>query len=123
MFPFARVIATKDSRRKAAFAFGDPMALRMLDNRLATQPHRTLKTAFVPRLRGSSGVRDRQEVLRSAMGLCVACGRIATEVDHIVPLCDGGGDTSDNKQALCHACHVSKTTDEAKRRGGGGSIL
>ena len=54
--------------------------------------------------------------------LCVKCeskGRItaATEVDHVIPLHQGGTDDFDNLQALCHDCHAEKTaTEQGKRR-------
>lgn len=48
---------------------------------------------------------------------CVQCGEMATDVDHIVPRRQGGGDEEDNLQALCHACHSRKTRSE---QGGGG---
>jgi 5-methylcytosine-specific restriction protein A len=46
--------------------------------------------------------------------LCVMCkakGRIslATQLDHIVALVNGGTDTSDNRQGLCTPCHEAKT--------------
>jgi 5-methylcytosine-specific restriction protein A len=44
--------------------------------------------------------------------LCVKCGRIATDVDHIIPRVRGGTDDEDNLQSLCHACHSRKTAVE-----------
>lgn len=46
--------------------------------------------------------------------LCVECerwGRVAaaTEVDHIVPLSEGGTNERENLQPLCHECHSRKT--------------
>lgn len=38
------------------------------------------------------------------------------DVDHVVPLCEGGSDTLDNMQALCPTCHAVKT----RTRGAGG---
>ena len=37
-------------------------------------------------------------------------------VDHIVPLIDGGTDVLDNLQILCVDCHRLKTTAEARAR-------
>ena len=53
---------------------------------------------------------------------CAECsrrGRIvaATDVDHIVPLANGGTNADDNLQSLCHSCHSRKTADQ---RGKGG---
>ena len=45
--------------------------------------------------------------------------RLAADLDHIVPLADGGTDDKDNLQVLCACCHAIKTAcegDERKRR-------
>ncbi len=34
---------------------------------------------------------------------------LSTDVDHIIPKRDGGLDTDDNLQGLCHHCHSRKT--------------
>lgn len=34
---------------------------------------------------------------------------VATEVDHVIALCNGGIDDDANLQSLCHVCHVAKT--------------
>lgn len=36
----------------------------------------------------------------------------ATELDHIVPLHQGGTDTPDNRQGLCEECHLEKSVTE-----------
>jgi 5-methylcytosine-specific restriction protein A len=41
------------------------------------------------------------------------------EVDHLVPLADGGRDVEGNVWALCKDCHRSKTTAETQRRARG----
>lgn len=68
----------------------------------------------VSRKRGRQAVEDRARVLRRDNGLCQSClamGRVraAAEVDHIIALVNGGGDTDDNKQSLCDQCHAAKT--------------
>ena len=54
---------------------------------------------------------------------CVVCGEPATEVDHIVPLADGGTNKHGNLQALCKSHHSQKTNrfdgGFGNRRGGG----
>jgi 5-methylcytosine-specific restriction protein A len=38
------------------------------------------------------------------------------ELDHVVPLIDGGGHSDDNLQTLCTPCHTQKTAQEARER-------
>lgn len=50
---------------------------------------------------------------------CAMCERLVDEtyeVDHRLPLCDGGTDDPENLQLLCAQCHARKTYDEAIRR-------
>ena len=75
------------------------------------------------RTRGKNWLTLRTIVLREAMGLCqcTTCkdtGRLrpATEVDHIVPLWEGGPDALSNLQAINVECHRLKSTAEAARR-------
>lgn len=49
--------------------------------------------------------------------LCVRCQqqgivRLATEVDHIIPLYRGGSESYDNRQGLCDECHKAKTIED-----------
>jgi 5-methylcytosine-specific restriction enzyme A len=46
----------------------------------------------------------------------------ATEVDHIHPLADGGGNERANLQALCKPCHSAKTTRDVAARGPAGTV-
>jgi len=56
--------------------------------------------------------------------LCVSCKQLniikeGEEVDHILPLNDGGTHHPDNLQTLCKSCHSTKTAqDKAKRKKG-----
>ena len=70
----------------------------------------------VKRIRGRALQALRHRHL-SAHPLCLVCmaqGRVtaATELDHIVALCNGGGNTDINYQALCHGCHQVKTAKD-----------
>lgn len=46
---------------------------------------------------------------------CVSCGQLATEVDHVVPRAQGGGDEWENLRGLCKACHSRRTMAEMAR--------
>ena len=57
----------------------------------------------------------REEVIRRAKWTCAGCGKRSgyLEVDHIVPVSQGGSETEfDNLQALCRDCHMDKTMRE-----------
>jgi len=50
--------------------------------------------------------------------MCQAAGKVtvATELDHIVALANGGTNDRDNYQSLCAACHESKTLQDLKQK-------
>lgn len=49
---------------------------------------------------------------------CRLCGDVATQVDHITPVKDGGSFYAvNNLQALCARCHSSKTRTELNTKG------
>ena len=82
------------------------------------------RALIVNRIRGRASQRMRDQTL-SADPLCVHCraaGRIAaaTEVDHTIPLWQGGRDDQSNRQGLCRACHTAKSAAEAAQRARGG---
>jgi len=43
---------------------------------------------------------------------CAECDEPSTEVDHILPISEGGTNDIDNLQALCGTCHATKTRNE-----------
>eukprot|EP00969_Alexandrium_andersonii_P238817 10541819-Alexandrium_andersonii.AAC.1 len=45
---------------------------------------------------------------------CNMCGArsLKPNVDHVLPLCEGGGNGPENAQILCQDCHSVKTTLE-----------
>jgi len=70
------------------------------------------------RTRGRRLQQIRGEHLRQRP-FCVHCEAkgilsVATQLDHVVPLHQGGADTDDNRQGLCDACHKAKTARELK---------
>ena len=75
------------------------------------------------RTRGSAWVATRARILKRDNHLCVVCSAsghvsLAREVDHRVPLHEGGKDEDSNLQSICVPCHEAKTAAEAKRRAG-----
>ena len=53
--------------------------------------------------------------------LCVLCERagrlsVASELDHIVALVNGGDNEEENLQGLCAPCHVDKTAVDLGQR-------
>lgn len=68
---------------------------------------------------GTAWTKRRARVLLRDCGLCQVCRRlgrvtVATEVDHRIPKSQGGDDRDDNLQAICSACHKSKTGSESR---------
>lgn len=64
----------------------------------------------------------RERIMQRDTGLCQPCKRnghvtMATQVDHITPKAQGGGNDDANLQAICDPCHRDKTSRESK--GGG----
>jgi 5-methylcytosine-specific restriction protein A len=70
-----------------------------------------------PRKRGRAGQVDRVRRLKRSKGLCEHClkrgrTRIATRVDHTVPLALGGLDVDGNTRNLCTSCHAEATAEQ-----------
>jgi 5-methylcytosine-specific restriction protein A len=97
------------------------MKLPTLRSRL--EPARPKQSAGNPRRIRGKGLQTIRRRVLSSRPLCVKCEargivRPATEVDHIVPLSEGGLEHDTNRQPLCADCHAEKTAGEARRRGG-----
>jgi 5-methylcytosine-specific restriction endonuclease McrA len=53
------------------------------------------------------------EVLEAFEGVCALCGSSEyLQIDHIVPLCDGGENAASNLRPLCRDCHGDKCAYE-----------
>ncbi|HVT76988.1 MAG TPA: HNH endonuclease [Acidimicrobiales bacterium] len=55
--------------------------------------------------------------MRRDRGICHVCGQPgADQVDHVIPVAEGGPDTVDDKAPI-HArpCHIAKTAEESRR--------
>jgi len=68
---------------------------------------RTLTESQKKRVAASNGWR---------CGVCSSLLNATYQIDHIVPLWQGGPDTIDNCQSLCSGCHAWKTQEEAIQR-------
>ena len=67
----------------------------------------------VKRIAGNTWRRIRQAVFQRDGWRCRQCRkRRRLQVDHIVPLSQGGAERMENYQTLCHWCHVTKTAGE-----------
>ena len=105
------------------------MAIKMLQSRLkAINVNRVkvldTKAGATQRIRGRSWMGIRREVLLRDGYRCQQCGivRSDNEVDHTIPLEQGGSNDTSNMMTLCggpDGCHTRKTAAEAKARGKG----
>lgn len=73
------------------------------------------------RIRGSKGVAIRTRRLARSKGLCEHClpkgkVRLATIVNHIIPLAHGGEDVDENTENLCKPCDDIVTAAEFGHR-------
>ena len=69
------------------------------------------------RLRGRAGVEQRKRRLARTNGLCERCleegrTRIATVVNHKVPLIHGGSDEDENTENLCRPHDIKATAKQ-----------
>lgn len=69
------------------------------------------------RLRGRAGMAQRIRRLKLTHGLCEDCAaekrtEVATVVDHIIPLSQGGSDEDDNTRNLCNEHHTLRTAEQ-----------
>lgn len=67
--------------------------------------------------RGHNSTAEIRAILQRDGYACVKCGNEQGpfDVDHIVPLAEGGTDEPSNKQTLCKPCHDKKTRPEIRR--------
>ncbi|MFM0326095.1 HNH endonuclease [Caballeronia glebae] len=102
--------------------------LQTLKPRVQTQaaarvPMLEAKAGSTPRIRGSRWVKTRQRVAVDQQFKCQRCGCVwlpwRDQVDHRVPLEQGGSNDDSNLDLLCDGCHKAKTADEARMRSSG----
>jgi len=73
------------------------------------------------RTRGRKWMALRDRALAKTQYRCAECLRngrlaLAKQVDHIIPLHQGGTDDLDNLEGLCLPCHEAKTARDMGRR-------
>lgn len=73
--------------------------------------------------RAGSGWKEAEaskRIMRQWAGICHVCHQGgADEIDHVVPLCEGGPDIDENKRPIhSKPCHATKTAQEAGRARG-----
>lgn len=76
------------------------------------------KPGATKRIRGAQWQNIKQRVMIRDGFSCQLCGRTggSLQVDHIIPLEQGGSNNDSNLQVLCVDCHKQKTTDELRER-------
>lgn len=58
----------------------------------------------------------RRKVLKKHRTICHICGNPGgTEVDHVVPLAEGGADEEENMRPVHTDCHAVKSKEERER--------
>ncbi len=75
------------------------------------------KAGTTPRTRGDAWMKIRRRVLLAGEFKCVDCGHISmsNQVDHHIPLEQGGTDADQNLVVRCIECHKAKTAAENKQ--------
>lgn len=99
------------------------MALATLKPRLSVgsltrTPVLQTKAGTTKRMNGDTWMKIRRAVLLAGGYACVDCGLVRTdnEIDHDVPLEQGGSHDVSNLRIRCKECHKVKTAAETKAR-------
>ena len=97
------------------------MKLQRLAPRLGSMDTRRIKTlettaGATPRISGRAWMKERQTALLAGLYSCVDCGLVSqsNEIDHHIPLAQGGANHQSNYRVRCIECHKAKTAKETK---------
>jgi 5-methylcytosine-specific restriction protein A len=97
------------------------LKLKRLPDRLQSIVTRRLsvletKAGSTVRLRGDTWMKIRRRVLVDGGFACVDCGLVnmSNQIDHDIPLEQGGSNDDSNLKIRCIACHEAKTKSENK---------
>lgn len=102
------------------------MRLQTLKPKLKAIDTRTIKVleakaGATPRIYGDTWGKIRQRIAKQHNYRCAQCGLIwrshIDQIDHIIPLEQGGSNDDANLQPLCDGCHKVKTLAERKNKG------
>ena len=103
------------------------MKLTMLKPRLQASTAQRMQTLDIKagatkRIAGYTWQQIRKAVMARDHYQCQLCGCVGIEheVDHVVPLEQGGSNDMGNLRLTCVECHKVKTAREASARAGGG---
>ena len=102
--------------------------MKTLQPRIRTLDVRIAKAGTgTKRLTGNSRYAVVKRFARENPQVCAACQKVGLvsfgdDLDHIVPLWQGGSESDSNRQWLCRAHHKEKTAEEAKLRSYGGMV-
>ena len=95
---------------------------RLAHAALTTVPVLDVKAGTTPRPRGRAWMASRERVALAHGYRCVDCGRAwranVDQMDHQVPLEQGGSNDDSNLRPRCNECHAAKTAVEAGHRTG-----
>ncbi len=98
-----------------------PRKLRELPSTIRVLPSK--RDGATERIRGREGAEIRDRILMRDAGICrcaecTRTGRLrpAQQVDHRVPLFDGGLESDSNRYSINARCHAEKTACELRRR-------
>lgn len=77
--------------------------------------------ARMRRIYGELTARKRLELYEEKGDRCIYCGRPATDLHHIIPVCMGGDNRASNIVPLCYNCHglvhMRRNTGTPNKRG------
>ena len=80
------------------------------------------KAGATERIRGRKWMTTRERIALAHDYTCSNCGGIwissRDQIDHKIPLEQGGSNEDSNLWPLCNDCHTAKTATEAKARAG-----
>lgn len=95
--------------------------LNRLESRLSIAPTRKPAEFSFNRITGRPLGKIRRRIALRDLYTCRRCGMVVSEfeIDHIVPLFVGGCESDENRQLLCRQCHIEKTLEDEKLKGGG----